>query len=62
MHSFSFATLAYLDKADGWDDSVEAARANQTASINKSLFGRPGRCLTSRALTSHGSSPWASNR
>ena len=30
--------------------------------VNKSLFGRPGRCLTSRALTSHGSSPWASNR
>ena len=34
---------------------------NQTAS-STSVFGRPGRCLTSRALTSHGSRPWASSR
>ena len=34
---------------------------NQTAS-STSVFGRPGRCLTSRALTSHGSSPCASSR
>ena len=34
---------------------------SQTAS-STSVFGRPGRCLTSRALTSHGCSPCASNR
>ena len=34
---------------------------SHTAS-STSVFGRPGRCLTSLALTSHGSSPWASNR
>jgi hypothetical protein len=34
---------------------------NHTAS-RTSDFGRPGRCLTSRALTNHGSSPCASSR
>jgi hypothetical protein len=34
---------------------------NHTAS-SLSVFGRPGRCLTSLALTSHVSNPWASNR
>ncbi len=34
---------------------------SHTAS-STSVFGRPGRCLTSLALTSHGLKPWASSR
>ncbi len=34
---------------------------NHTAS-SRSVLGRPGRCLTSLALTSHTSKPCASNR
>jgi hypothetical protein len=38
-----------------------ASLHSQTAS-SVSVLGRPGRCLTSRALTSQGSNPWASSR
>ena len=38
-----------------------ATRASHTAS-HLSVLGRPGRCLTSPASTSHGSNPAASNR
>jgi len=38
------------------------SRVGPVSSVNTSVFGRPGRCFTSRALTSHGSSPWASRR
>jgi hypothetical protein len=38
-----------------------ASLASHTAS-SLSVVGRPGRCLTSRALTSQTSNPWASSR
>jgi hypothetical protein len=38
-----------------------ATFASQTAS-SRSVLGRPGGCLTSRALTSQTSNPWASSR
>lgn len=50
----------------GWHETgaqhlMFATLHNQTAS-STSVLGRPGRCFTSRALTSQGCSPWASNR
>ena len=46
----------------GWHEAWAAASAAQASlhshtASKRSVFGRPGRCLTSLALTSHGSSP-----
>src|SRR4029450_12712304 len=58
--------VAQLADLGGWDDGgaqhPPLVELGQPPRIELVGLGRPGTCWTSRALTSHTRSPWASSR